>query len=105
MQILWDTRPHITNYLVPDLSNDDSEDALIEAAGLYEDNVFAQRTRDIIDSNRPEIYDPELAGQLIERISPSGDHFSIKFYGADPIRVERQGNSRNTIKGRRLKRS
>ena len=83
LQILWDTRPHIRNYLVPELNSDTTEEALIEAAGLYTENVFAQRTKAVLEGERPAEYDPELTRQLLERITPFDDHFDIKLYGAE----------------------
>ena len=105
LQILWDTRPHIKDYLVPELSSNDTEEALIEAAGLFTDNVFAQRTKAVLERERPAEYDPGLARQVIRYIVPYDDHLSIEFYGADPINVDRIGSRRNVISGRRLKRT
>ena len=50
--LIWDTSPHIKNYLVPNLSSNDTEEALIEAVGLFTDNGSDRRTKAVLEGER-----------------------------------------------------
>ena len=113
LQMLWDLQPKIKMNKVPVLLKDDSEDKLVEAAGLYLENSFAKKTEEFLNGCRLEDDDPEyihnngddLIRDLLEKIELVDNVFLVKFYGAAPVKVDRKGNVKNIFIGKKLKRS
>ena len=103
VQTLHDKQPKIRFRSVPDLTKDTSDKVLMETAGKYAFNVFAQRVQQMLDGERPTEFTDELSTDLVEQITFTDSEWIITFYGKQEVRLPRESSSRAT--GRRLNRS
>ena len=88
-QILYDTQPEIKMNKVPELSTEDPDDKLVQAAVLFAENTFAGRIQKLLDGKRPEEYSGEIPRRLVEAIEISDKEFIFRFYGQQTVRVKR----------------
>ena len=89
VQILYDTQPGISMNKIPELTTEDCEEKLVEAAILFAENTFAGRVKKLLDGKRPGEYSSEIPRKLVEGIEISDTDFIFRFYGDLTVRVKR----------------